>query len=145
MKNLILLSIAILTSLISTAQKEAVEKVWFNPEKTSKIQIYKAVNGNFYGRVIWLKEPNDKNGKPKTDIRNKDEKLRNQPILGMLIIKKFKKASSANEYEDGTVYDPLSGKTYCGTMSLNGKELKLRGFICGINFVGRTSIWTLAE
>ena len=81
----------------------------------------------------------------KTDIHNKDEKLRSQPVLGMVIIKKFKKASSANEYEDGTVYDPLSGKTYCGTMSLNGKELKLRGFICGINFVGRTSIWTSAE
>ena len=120
MKNLILLTIGILTTLISTAQKEAVEKVWFNPEKTSKIQIYKAVDGNLYGRVIWLKEP-------------------------MVIIKKFKKASSTNEYEDGTVYDPLSGKTYCGTMSLNGKELKLRGFICGINFVGRTSIWTSAE
>jgi uncharacterized protein (DUF2147 family) len=92
-----------------------------------------------------VEEPNDKNGKPKTDIHNKDEKLRSQPVLGMVIIKKFKKASSANEYEDGTVYDPLSGKTYCGTMSLNGKELKLRGFICGINFVGRTSIWTSAE
>ncbi|NDE09025.1 MAG: DUF2147 domain-containing protein [Chitinophagia bacterium] len=112
MKNLILLSIGILTTLISTAQKETVEKVWFNPEKTSKIQIYKAVDGNFYGRVIWIKEPNDKNGKPKTDIHNKDEKLRSQPVLGMVIIKKFKKASSVNEYEDGTVYDPLSGNLW---------------------------------
>jgi len=145
MKNLILLSIGILISLFSTAQKEAAEKVWFNAEKTSKIQIYKAVDGNFYGRVIWIKEPNDKNGKPKTDIRNKEEKLRNQPILGMVILKKFKKASSGDEYEDGTVYDPTSGKTYCGTLIVSGKELKLRGFICGINFIGKSSIWTLAE
>jgi len=145
MKNLILLSISILISLLSTAQKEAVEKVWFNAEKTSKIQIYKAVDGNFYGRIIWIKEPNDKNGKPKTDARNKEEKLRTQPIMGMIILKKFKKASSSNEYEDGTVYDTTSGKTYCGTLSVSGKELKLRGFICGINFVGKSSTWTLAE
>lgn len=145
MKNSILLTLGLLTFLISTAQKEAVEKVWYNAEKTSKIQIYKAVDGLFYGKIIWIKVPNDKNGKPKLDVNNKDEKLRSQPVMGMLIIKKFKKGSSANEFEDGTVYDPISGKTYCGTLTVNGKELKLRGFICGFSFLGRSSIWTVAE
>ena len=145
MKNSILLSICLLTFLISTAQKESVEKVWFNAEKTSKIQIFKATDGNFYGKVIWIKEPNDKTGKPKLDFNNKEEKLRTQPIMGLTIIKKFKKGSSANEFEDGTVYDPISGKTYCGTLSVNDKELKLRGFVCGFSFIGRTSVWTLAE
>ena len=145
MKNSILLTLGLLAFLISTAQKEAVEKVWYNAEKTSKIQIYKAVDGLFYGKIIWIKVPNDKNGKPKLDLNNKEEKLRAQPILGMLIIKKFKKGSSANEFEDGTVYDPISGKTYCGTLSINGKELKLRGFICGFSFLGRSSVWTEAE
>ena len=145
MKNSILLSICLLTFLISIAQKEPVEKIWFNAEKTSKIQIYKATDGNFYGKIIWIKEPNDKTGKPKLDIHNKEEKLKTQPILGMIIIKKFKKSNGANEFDDGTVYDPTSGKTYCGTLSVNGKELKLRGFICGFSFIGRSSVWTLAE
>ena len=145
MKNSILLTASLLAFLFSSAQKEAVEKVWYNAEKTSKIQIFKAVDGYFYGKIIWIKVPVDKNGKTKLDLQNKDEHLRTQPLMGLLIIKKFKKGSSANEFEDGTVYDPNSGKTYCGTLSVNGKELKLRGFICGFSFLGRSSVWTEAE
>ena len=145
MKNAILLSIGLLTFLISTAQKESVEKVWFNAEKTSKVEFYKSADGTFYGKIIWIKEPNDKYGKPKLDLHNKEEKLRTQPIMGLIIFKKFKKGSSAIEFEDGTVYDPVSGKTYCGTLFVNGKELNLRGFICGFSFTGKTSVWTLAE
>lgn len=135
-------------SLITTtgfAQKDAIEKVWYNAEKTSKIEIFKSTDGSFYGKITWLKEPNDKNGKPKLDKNNKETSQQNQPVLGLLILKKFKKSSTANEYEDGTVYDPNNGKTYCGKLTLQGKELKLRGFICGWSWLGRNSVWTLAE
>lgn len=131
--------------MCSIAQKDAIENKWLTAEKTSKVEIYKAIDGNFYGKVVWLKEPNLKNGQPKTDQNNKDEKLRHHSIMGLLILKKFKKTATPNVYEEGTVYDPNNGKTYCGTLTIEEKTLKLRGYICGLSWLGRSSIWTLAD
>ena len=33
------------------------------------------------------------------------------------------------KYTDGTIYDPLNGKTYSCTMTYKGKELDIRGYI----------------
>ncbi len=145
MKAPLFLLVSLAISFFSFAQKDPVERIWMSAEKTSKIEIYKAVDGNFYGKVIWLKEPNDKKGKPKLDEQNKDEKQRNQPIMGLLIIKKFKKSATANEYEEGTVYDSNNGKTYCAKLTLKGKELKLHGYICGYTWLGRSTTWSLVE
>jgi uncharacterized protein (DUF2147 family) len=145
MRASVLLLFSLAISFFAFAQKDPVERIWMSAEKTSKIEIYKAVDGNFYGKVIWLKEPNDKKGKPKLDEQNKDEKQRNQPIMGLLIIKKFKKSATANEYDEGTVYDPNNGKTYCAKLTLKGKELKLNGFVCGFTWLGRSTTWSLVE
>jgi len=141
----IILFILIVTTTKVLSQKDPLEKVWYNEEKTSKIEIYKAMDGNFYGKIVWLKEPNDNNGKPKVDDKNKDEKKRTTTRMGLLILRKFKKTSNSNVYDSGTVYDPNNGKTYCGKLTLNGKELKLRGYICDWSWFGRTSTWKQAE
>jgi len=128
MKNLCLL-LACFFVIPVFAQKDAIENIWYNAEKTSKIEIYKATDGNFYGKIVWLKEPKDANGKPRIDKNNKEAALQSKPLMGLIILTKFKKSSNANEYDNGTVYDPNNGKTYCGTISINNKELKLRGYI----------------
>jgi len=127
------------------AQKDAIEKVWYNGTKTSKIQIYKVPDGSFYGIIVWLKEPNDEAGKPRVDKHNKDVAEQSKPLMSLLVLKRFKKSTTANEYEGGNIYDPNTGKTYCGTITLKGNELKLRGSICGWGLLGRTTTWTLAE
>lgn len=130
----------------TNAQKAPVEHTWYNAEKTSKIQIYKAVDGKYYGKITWLKDPNDANGKPRTDINNPKENLRNTPLLNYPMLKGFtQNKDDANIYEDGTVYDPRNGKTYCGKLTVDGKELKLKGFICGLSLFSRTNVWTLAD
>jgi len=122
------------------AQKEKVEGIWFNQEKTAKIEVYKAKDGTFYGKIIWLQEPN-RDGKPKTDIHNPDEKRRNDPELGLLILKRFKKDSDT-KYTDGTIYDPRSGKTYSCTITVkDANTLSIRGYI-GISLIGQTNVWT---
>jgi uncharacterized protein (DUF2147 family) len=132
---------------VATAQKDQLEKIWYNEKKTSKIQIYLAKDGAYYGKVVWLDQPNDKDtGKPKLDKENPDEKLRSEPVMGLLIMRGFKKSSdNANEYADGTIYDPKNGKTYCGKISFKGNTLELHGFICSVKFLGRSETWTLAE
>lgn len=122
--------------------QDQIETIWYNQEKTAKVQIYLAKNNKFYGKIIWLKEPL-KDGKPKLDDNNPDEKKRNQPILGLLLLKGFVKTED-NVYEDGTIYDPKNGKTYSCTIKYKNGILDVRGYI-GISLIGRTTTWTKAE
>lgn len=90
------------------AQHDPIEHIWYNEEKTAKIQIYKAVDGRFYGKVVWMKEPN-RDGKPKLDIHNSDKARQKDPVMGMVVLKKFSKADGTH-YVDGTIYDPKIGR-----------------------------------
>jgi uncharacterized protein (DUF2147 family) len=127
---------------LAHAQPDPIEHTWYNEAKTGKVQIYKANNGKFYGKIVWLKEP-DRNGKPKLDINNPDKARRNDPEMGLLILKAFKKTGDG-EYEDGTIYDPKNGKTYSCTMKLKDNVLDVHGYIM-ISLIGRSEKWTIAD
>ncbi len=128
--------------LKAKAQTDPIEGLWYNDVKSGKIEITRHANGKFYGKVVWLKEPNEF-GKPKVDRLNEDPKLRSRPRLGLPVLNDFVKDDD-NKYTDGTIYDPLNGKTYSCKMTLKGKELDIRGYI-GISLFGRTTTWTRAE
>lgn len=145
MKRLLIIIAVLLFGLSNAAraQKDKIEGLWYNEEKTSKIQIYKAVDGKYWGKIVWLKEPM-KNGKPKVDENNPKEKWRNTPLINLPILKSFKKKSETT-YDDGEIYDPKNGKTYSCTITYrNNNELGIRGYI-GISLIGRTTTWTRAE
>ncbi|MGF7073447.1 DUF2147 domain-containing protein [Mucilaginibacter sp. 3215] len=138
---LILLTI-VAVSINAKAQTDKIEGLWYNDVKTAKIQISKESNGKFYGKVVWLKEPL-KDGKPKVDEMNSDEKLRSRPRLGLPVLADFVKDGD-NKYSGGTIYDPNNGKTYSCKMTYKGKTLDIRGYI-GISLFGRTTTWSRAE
>ncbi len=139
--------ILIMLTLVSVtfaaqAQKDQIEGLWYNDVKSGKIEITKAADGKFYGKVVWLKEPL-KNGKPKVDELNIDEKLRTRPRLGLPVLAGFVKDGN-DKYTDGTIYDPNNGKTYSCKITYKGKTLDIRGYI-GISLFGRTTTWTRAD
>ena len=148
-KQLVVITALLFFALTTFAQREKnqIEKTWYNQEKTSKIEVYLAKDGKYYGKVVWLDKPNDeKTGKPKLDKENPDEAKQSTPIMGILILRGFSvDAEDKNLYTGGTVYDPKNGKTYCGKLTYKGNTVDLRGFICSASFLGRTSTWTLAE
>lgn len=127
---------------VAKAQTDQIEGQWYNDIKSAKILITKAANGKFYGKVIWLKEPL-KNGKPKVDELNADPKLRTRPRLGLQVLSDFVKDGD-DKYTDGTIYDPLNGKTYSCNITYKGKTLAIRGYI-GISLFGRTTTWSRVE
>ena len=129
-------------TVVAKAQTDPIEKVWYNQEKTAKIQVYKAKDGRFYGKMVWLKEPLE-NGKPKVDKENPDEKKRNTPLIGLILLRGLEK-DGGKEYDNGKIYDPKNGKTYSCKITHKGNTLDLRGFV-GISLIGRTSTWTLAD
>nr|WP_305852733.1 DUF2147 domain-containing protein [Mucilaginibacter sp. SMC90] len=111
-KHIIRFAMILLTvvavSINAKAQADKIEGLWYNDVKSAKIQITKESNGKFYGKVVWLKEPL-KNGKPKVDEMNTDEKLRSRPRLGLPVLADFVKDGD-NKYTGGTIYDPNNGK-----------------------------------
>lgn len=116
--------------------------IWYNEEKTSKVQIYQEGN-KFIARIVWLKDPiNSVTRKPKTDHLNPDPKLRNIPRLGLVILKNFV-FDGVDEWKDGTIYDPNNGKTYTCHIHFSDSPnvLKIRGYV-GISLLGRTTYWT---
>jgi len=109
----------------------------------SQVQIYKDANGKYYGKIVWLKEPN-KNGKPKVDDKNPDVKLQTRPVMGLEMLKGFKFDESENEWIDGSIYNTSSGKTYNSYINFeSATKVKVRGFI-GASWMGlgKTVYWT---
>ncbi len=146
MKVIVFLIFMLFTFCALHAQKDKIEHVWYNEEKTVKIQIYKASDGIFYGKIVWMLRPIEEDGKIKLDKLNPDDKAKTQPILNSVILKGFTRSTSdTTMYENGTVYSPANGKTYCGVIIYRGKELKLRGYFCGFSILGKTWICPLAE
>jgi uncharacterized protein (DUF2147 family) len=100
--------------------------------------------GKLSAKIVELSEPNATDGKEKSDIYNPDPRKRNHPIIGLVFISGLTK-KSATRWENGTVYDPKSGKTYSCFVELQGPDkIKLRGFI-GTAVIGRNYTWTRVD
>ncbi|BCU66206.1 hypothetical protein F941_00126 [Acinetobacter bouvetii DSM 14964 = CIP 107468] len=69
----------------------------------------------------------------------------NKSLKGLRIVSGLKNAGGGS-YEDGTILDPQSGKTYRlkGQIADGGKKLELRGFI-GVAVLGRNQTWIRAN
>jgi uncharacterized protein (DUF2147 family) len=97
--------------------------------------------GRLSARIVALSEPKTSEGKEKTDIHNPDSTKRDHPIIGLVFIRGFAKKSDTR-WENGSIYDPNSGKTYSCSMDLQGPdEIMVRGFV-GTELLGRNYIWT---
>jgi uncharacterized protein (DUF2147 family) len=65
---------------------------------------------------------------------------KNQPVLGLEIIRGAKKASNKDVWEDGEILDPENGKTYGLRLTPieGGAKLEVRG---SFGPFGRTQTW----
>ena len=65
---------------------------------------------------------------------------KNQPVVGLEIIRGAKKASGKNVWEDGEILDPENGKTSSLRLTPieNGAKLEVRG---SFGPIGRTQTW----
>ena len=130
----------LLITIICQGQSNDILGVWLEEKKESKIEVYKKDN-SFFGKIIWLKEPLDEDGKIKLDKKNPNNSMRENPINGLVIMKdlKYKKKG---EWSDGEIYDARSGKTYSLEVYMkNVNKLDLRGYI-GYTLFGKTTTWT---
>ena len=113
---------------------------WIEEKKQSHIEIYKTKNNTYEGKIVWLSEPLNEEGKVKIDTKNPDITLRNQTIQGLIIVKNLEYLDN-NEWGKGNIYDARSGKTYSLNAKLkNNNTLFMRGYI-GFSLIGKSTTW----
>ena len=79
--------------------------------KDAKIQINKN-NDIFFGKIVWLEKPKDKNGQWRLDTENPDESLINRKKLGFKILNNLSWDADKKEWNNGEIYDAREGDTY---------------------------------
>jgi uncharacterized protein (DUF2147 family) len=100
---------------------------YWSPDKDAKIEIYMQ-RQLYFGRFIWL-------ANPRKDIKNPEKSLQSRDVLGLELLTRF--VWDNGVYSGGEIYDPQTGKTYACKLSIEGNNLKVRGYV-GISLFGRT-------
>ena len=137
----------LLSPTLLLAGDEGVVGTWRTADGRALIEIYPC-GATMCGRVAWLLEPNfpvddpeGMAGKPRIDRYNPQAELRNRRVLGLRLMEGFIRKGD-NRWEQGTIYDADTGRTYRSRMTLLSPDrLELHGYI-GIPLFGKSSIWT---
>jgi uncharacterized protein (DUF2147 family) len=135
-----LASIALLglaaSPLLIEAQSSPLLGNWREP--TGTILRIEPCSNDLCVRIVFLRPD-----APSTvDINNPDASQRGHFLCGLVIGSQFH-LTEPGRASGGSLYDPKSGNTYHGTMSVEGETLKLRGYI-GFPIFGRTETWQRA-
>lgn len=103
---------------------------WMSAENNMAVEIYKT--GKFYeAKVIWVDNSNDKSTSMNAgyDTRNPDETLRKRKIIGLVVMNSLMYNEENNDWEEGQIYDPHSGKYWNAKASLTKDGLlRVRGY-----------------
>ena len=105
---------------------------WRHPDNGSHINVYQC-GGGLCAKVVKVADPGRK------DEKNPDPKLRNRPVVGVVIMSGAKK--SGNGWS-GRLYNTQDGETYNGSVTVVSKNtLKLQGCVMG-GLVCQGPTWT---
>ncbi len=104
-------------------------------ETKSIVEIFKKGN-KLHGKIIAITDKDRQDAV--CEECEDDDPRKNQPILGMEIIKGLEKDD--DEWNGGTVLDPENGKVYKCKIWIEGKNLIIRGYI-GFSLIGRSQTW----
>ncbi len=118
--------------------------LWSTKDDDSIIEI--APCGEYYcGILVWLQEPIDKAGKPKTDRANEDESLKDRPLIGLQVLIDL---APEKNYWRGKAYNADDGKTYDITFKpapgrVIGDKAEIRG--CMLKILCQSETFTRVE
>jgi uncharacterized protein (DUF2147 family) len=116
--------------------------LWYAEGGAAEVEIHPCSDG-LCGRVVWLRSPIGDDGCELRDDKNPDPVARGKTVIGLVVLHGLKQLDAeGRQWAGGTIYDPVSGRTYSCNARLDGDDrLFLRGF-WGIQLLGRTTTWT---
>jgi uncharacterized protein (DUF2147 family) len=129
-----------LFTAVSPARSDAPEGRWLTQDKSGMVEVYRCGDA-LCGRLLWFRMQALHDNPQALDIHNPTPGLRNRPLCGLVLLSGFR-PESQNHWSGGSAYDPQSGHTYSGEMTMQPDgHLSLRGYI-GISLFGRSEEWT---
>jgi uncharacterized protein (DUF2147 family) len=133
--NKIWLGLVLFASGVQIAVAQPAQRalgIWADEDGKSNIEIANC-GGSLCGRVVWLNEPKNGNGQPKTDVNNPDAAQRSRPILGLTIIRDLQPDDDSQL--KGLVYNAEDGKIYDFYLKPRRTTMEVEGcfaiFLCG--------------
>lgn len=120
---LVTLLIGMGASGIAQVSEDAIVGYWLTTHKDAKVQIYRKTDGTYEGKIIWLKNPIEKDGSAKTDQKNPDVSLQGIPLIELVVLRDLRFEDGM--WTNGTKYDYKTGKTYKTELRLEGDTLHL--------------------
>lgn len=113
--------------------------VWIDHTGRGAVEIVQCGAG-LCGNIIWMKDPNDKKGKPLRDILNEDRSKRSRTICGLQIIGGVQ-AMRDGSWDRGWIYDPEQGERFDVELRLQTADvLQVKGYK-GLKFLSETFQW----
>ena len=118
------------------------EGLWRNiDDKSGEAKAEIRIQGNSAGVLTGVLEKRlAKDAKPDDLCKECSDERKNQPILGLEIIRGAQKAEGKDVWEGGKILDPENGRNYTLRMTPveGGKKLEVRG---SFGPFGRTQTW----
>lgn len=113
--------------------------LWLDHTGRGAIEIAPCANA-LCGRIVWLKEPKDKQGRPLVDALNEDRRQRLRPICGLQIIGDLRLQNDGS-WDNGWIYDPEQGESFDVEVRLRTPDmLQVKGYK-GLKFLSETYQW----
>lgn len=134
MKYVVLATIIVSMTSFKTPKVYNADKIvgrWLaNEDKNVIVQVYKSGN-EFKAKIVWFDDSDDK-ARPmatRCDSKNPDKSLRNRKLIGLEVLSGLIYNADEEEWQDGHIYDPSSGKEYAAKAWLTTEGmLKVRGY-----------------
>lgn len=101
------------------------------------VRIYED-SGRFFGKIDAALDPKEEHLR----CRYCRGERKDQPVIGLLILRNMKPGHHAGEFEGGDILDPETGMVYRCLLRLadDGNKLIVRGYI-GFSIFGRSQQW----
>lgn len=124
-------------------QQQAPYGLWMPEDEASKVEIF-SCDDAMCGRVAWMREGLDENGKELTDIYNPDPALRTAPVLGLVIMTGIRPTDEDQVWK-GRVYNPQDGRSYDFWLTVKSQsQITIQG--CGLyNLICQTHTWNRVD
>lgn len=135
---------ALLFSLLTATSVGADSKtpvgVWLHANKRIQVQVFPC-GDRLCGKIVWFRWPNDAQGLPLVDLKNKNPALRSRPLLGLTVLRDLRHTGE-NRWAGGRIYNPDDGMDYGAQMSIQDDgTLRVRAYVLFPAF-GKTLVWT---
>lgn len=138
-----LIAAAVVAGFAADARADALG-VWLTGTKKAQVKIYPCSGDRetLCGEIVWLQRPLGEDGKPKRDIHNEDEALRDRPLMGIQVVWDLAYQGDG-EWDDGEIYNAEDGETYDAEMEeIDANTLEVSGCVW---FICKTQTWERIE